>query len=248
MSRQRISPPVKDGIFEECSQCMGSGHIRSINSIVLLVFRKVQELIAKGRIKVISLEISPEVAAYILNNKMDAIFDLKEKYQLDFKFINKPGLSFEDFKFEVLETKEEMDEESTKLSKRKNKETSKKEEGQTQAATETVGAQKLDTETNSTQPKKRRYTKRKPTTRRGQTRGRGKRPYSSRENLEKDGFKKTAEEKSTPPDFIEPGETQFNNSLDNIEVPIIPLPAPYVRPKAENDSPGSVPDGNVNDG
>ena len=248
MSRQRISPPVKDGIFEECSQCMGSGHVRSINSIVLLVFRKVQELIAKDGVKVISLEISPEVAAYILNNKMDAIFDLKEKYQLDFKFINKPGLSFEDFKFEVLETKEEMDEESTKLSKRKNKDTSKKEEGQTQAATETAGAQKLDTETNSTQPKKRRYTKRKPTARRGQTRGRGKRPYSPRKNLEKDGSKKTAEEKSTPPDFIEPGETQFNNSPDNIEVPIIPLPAPYVRPKAESDSPGPVPDGNVNDG
>jgi len=227
---------------------MGSGHVRSINSIVLLVFRKVQELIAKDGVKVISLEISPEVAAYILNNKMDAISGLKEKYQLDFKFISKPGLSFENFKFEVLETKEEMDEESTKLGKRKSKEISKKEEEQTQAATETVGAQELDNETNSTQPKKRRYTKRKPTARRGQTRGRGKRPSSPRKNLEKDGSKKTAEEKSNPPDFIESGETQFNNSLDNIEAPIIPLPAPYVRPKAENDSPGSVPDGNVTDG
>jgi len=148
----------------------------------------------------------------------------------------------------VSETKEEMDEESTKLGKRKSKETSKKEEGQTQAVTGTVGAQKLDTETNSTQPKKRRYTKRKSTARRGQTRGRGKRPYSPRKNLEKDGSKKTAEEKSNPPGFVEPGETQFNNSPDNIEVPIIPLPAPYVRPKAENDSPGSVQDGNMNDG
>ena len=41
---------------------------------------------------------------------------------------------------------------------------------------------------------------------------------------------------------------ETNNSPDNIEVPIIPLPAPYVRPKAESDSPGPVPDGNVNDG
>ena len=55
MSRQRISPPVKDGIFEECSQCVGSGLVRSINSIVLLVFRKVQELIAKGGAKLLSL-------------------------------------------------------------------------------------------------------------------------------------------------------------------------------------------------
>ena len=247
MSRQRISPPVKDGIFEECSQCMGSGLVRSINSIVLLVFRKVQELIAQGGVKVISLEISPEVATYILNKKMNAIFDLKEKYQLGFKFINKPGLSFENFKFEVLETKEEVDEETTKLGKIKNKETSKKEGLQTQITTETEGAQKLDAATSSTQPK-RRYSQRKPTSRRAQTRGRGKRPYNSRKNLERDGSKQTAEEKSTPPDFIKTGEKQFNKPPDNIDGPIIPLPAPYVRPKVESDSPGSVPDGNVNDG
>ena len=67
-----------------------------------------QELIAIGGAKLISLEISPEVGTYILNNKMDAIFDLKEKYQLDFKFINIPCLSIENFKFAVLETKEEV--------------------------------------------------------------------------------------------------------------------------------------------
>jgi len=247
MSRQRISPPVKDGIFEECSQCVGSGLVRSINSIVLLVFRKVQELIAKGGAKLISLEISPEVATYILNNKMDAIFDLKEKYQLNFKFINKPGLPFEDFKFEVLETKEEVDEEASIQGKRKNKETSTKEELQTPIATQTEGAQKLDAETNSTQPK-RRYSKRKPTSRRGQTRGRGRRPYNPRKKLEEDGSKKTTKENPTPSNLIETGEKQFNKLPDNVEVPIIPLPAPYVRPKAKSDSPGSVPDGNVNEG
>ena len=178
---------------------------------------------------------------------MDAIFDLKEKYQLDFKFINKPGLSFEDFKFEVLEAKEEVDEDASIQDKRNNKEASAKEEGKTPIATQTEGTHKLDAETNSTQPK-RRYSKRKPTSRRGQTRGRGRRPYSPRKKLEGDGSKKTTKENSTPSDLIETEEKQFNKLQDNVDVPIIPLPAPYVRPKAESDSPGSVPDGNVNDG
>ena len=195
----------------------------------------------------ISLEISPEVATYILNNKMDAIFDLKEKYQIDFKFINIPGLPFEDFKFEILETKEEVDEEATIIGKRRNKEVSAKEEAQPPIATKTKGTKKLDTETNSTQPK-RRYSKRKSTSRRGQTRGRGRKPYSPRKKLEEDVTKKTAKENSTPPDYAESGEKQLNKLPDNIEVPIIPLPAPYVRPNAKSDSPGSVPDGNVNDG
>ena len=115
MSRQRISPPVNDGIFDECSHCNGSGHVRSINSIVLLVFRKVQELIAKGKVKVIAMEISSEIVTHLLNSKMDAIADLKEKYQIDIKFRSKPGLVFEDFKFEITETKDENFEDESKV-------------------------------------------------------------------------------------------------------------------------------------
>jgi len=48
--------------------------------------------------------------------------------------------------------------------------------------------------------------------------------------------------------LTESDEKQFNSLQDNVDVPIIPLPAPYVRPKTESDSPGSVPDGNVSDG
>ena len=178
---------------------------------------------------------------------MDAIFDLKEKYQLDFKFTTIPGLSFEEFKFEVLETKEEVEEEANITVKRKNKEVPTKEETPTAITTQTEGTKKLDTETNSTQPK-RRYSKRKSTSRRGQTRGRGRKPYIPRKKLDGDGSKKTTKETSTPPDFTESGEKQFNKLPDNVEVPIIPLPSPYVRPKAKSDSPGSVPDGNVNEG
>ena len=145
-----------------------------------------------------------------------------------------------------METKEKADEEAAILDKRKNKETSTKEDVQPSITTQTEGTQKLDTETSPTKPK-RRYSKRKSTSRRGQTRGRARRPYTPRKNLEGDGIKKTAKEKSTPPDSMKSNEKEFNNLSDNVEVPIIPLPAPYVRPKAKSDAPGSVPDGNVND-
>ncbi len=247
MSRQRISPPVKDGIFDECSHCMGSGHVRSVNSIVLLVFRKIQELIAKGRVKVISVEISSEVATYLLNNKMDAISDLKEKYQLDFKFFSKTGLAFENFKFSILETREEVDEASKPFEKRKEKEPSTEEAAETKPATKSEGAQKLDGETGSV-PTKRRYPKRKPTARRGQTRGRGRRPYNPKKKPDAATPPIPAEGQSAPSDSIKTDEKQINPLPDKVEAPIIPLPAPYVRPKAETDPSGSVPDGNVSEG
>lgn len=251
MSRQRISPPVKDGIFDECKQCKGSGFVRSVNSIVLLVFRKIQELIAKGRVKVISVEISSEVATYLLNNKMGAISELKEKYQIDLKFASKPGLPFENFKFEILESKEEeVGEESKQLEKSKEKDFSTKEAIEPQVTAQVEGPQKTDAETNSTQPK-RRYPKRKPAARRGQVRGRGRRPYNQRRKPDSDTPSIVTEGQSTPNDSIKMEEKQFNplpDKPDKVEAPIIPLPAPYVRPKAESDSSGSVPDGNVNEG
>ena len=242
MSRQRISPPVKDGIFDECSHCMGSGFVRSVNSIVLLVFRKIQELIAKGGVKVMSLEISSEVATYLLNNKFDAINELKEKYQVDFKFNSKPGLAFENFKFEVLETKEdEGDEEPKSIDKRADKESPKEETADSKPSSKAGAAKKADDENGSTNTR-RRYPKRKPTSRRGQTRGRGRRPYNSRKKQDEEAPQTSTEEQT--PDSTK--KEEFNQVPDLVDSPIIPLPAPYVRPQAESEPP--VPDENVSEG
>ena len=242
MSRQRISPPVKDGIFEECSYCTGSGLVRSINSIVLLVFRKIQELIAKGGVKVISLEISPEVASYLLNNKFDAIAELKDKYQIELKFSTKSGLPFEEFKFEILESKEgEGDEESKSLDKSIETEGSNKETLDGNLSVKTGASKKVDSEKGSINTK-RRYPKRKPTLRRSQTRGRGRKPYSSRKKPTEETSPVNTEEQLS--DSITKHE--FNPLPEIVDSPIIPLPAPYIRPKAESDP--SVPDENVSDG
>tara|TARA_B100000686_G_scaffold109144_1_gene116275 strand:- start:5920 stop:7818 length:1899 start_codon:yes stop_codon:yes gene_type:complete len=238
MSRQRISPPVKDGIFDECTHCMGSGLVRSVNSIVLLVFRKIQELIAKGRVKVISMEISAEVATYLLNNKLDSIAELKDKYQVEFEFSSKPGLTFENFKFEILERKE--DEESKSLDKTIEKEDSSEKNLDGNLSIKTVAPKKLESEKGSTQTK-RRYQRRKPAPRRGQTKGRGRKPYSSRKRSTEETSPVNTEEQSS--ESIKKHE--LNPLPKIVDSPIIPLPAPYIRPKSESDS--SAPDENVSE-
>ena len=155
-------------------------------------------------------------------------------------------MPFENFKFEVLETQAELEEETIKPAERKKQEDSKKEASQITIAAETEGIKKEDTGTSSTPPK-RRYSKRKSTSRRGQTRGRGRKPYSPRKTSEGDESKKTAKQKTTSRGLTESDEKKFNTLPDNVEAPIIPLPAPYVRPKTKSDSPDSVPEGNVSD-
>ena len=99
----------------------------------------------------------------------------------------------------------------------------------------------LEPEKGSTQTK-RRYQRRKPVSRRGQTRGRGRKPYSSRKRPNEETSPVNTEEQS--PDSIKKHE--FNPFPEIVDSPIIPLPAPYIRPKEGSDP--SVPDENVSDG
>ena len=103
MSRQRISPPVKEGVFEQCGTCAGSGLVRSVDSIILNVLRKIHELIASVRVKVLTLEISPEISNYILNNKLAILAEIKSKHMVDFRFQIKAGLTYDNFKYTVSE-------------------------------------------------------------------------------------------------------------------------------------------------
>jgi len=247
MSRQRISPPVNDGIFDECSLCNGSGHVRSINSIVLLVFRKVQELIAKGKVKVITMEISSEIVTHLLNSKMDAIADLKEKYQIDIKFRSKPGLVFEDFKFEITETKDEnFEDESKVIDNKYEKEMELVEPVNPKSRESTKEVAKSKSAGEGTQPKK-RYSKRKSSPRRSQSRVKGRRSNASRKKSNIETVSVSDGETTKP---LESEGKTFHAVSSEVESPIIPLPAPFIRSKPttfsesekEDDKSTSIPD------
>jgi ribonuclease E len=262
MSRQRISPPVKDGIFEECRYCAGSGFVRSTNSIALLVLRKIQELISIGKVKVISLEISSEVATYLLSHKMGVLSELKSKYHLDFNFTSKPGMAYDAFKFDVEKTKEEEPELDSKTpDAKREKEPVKSQRTQrtqrTQPATKTGDAEKTDAEKTDSEKTdsektdseesptqtKRRYSKRKPNQRSGQTRGRGRRPYNPRKKPDGEAPTIPGEGQPTTAEPVKTDGEQFNRLPSEVEVPTVPLPLPFVRPETDSDVDGNVSEG-----
>jgi ribonuclease E len=115
MSRQRISPPVKEGIFEQCERCAGSGLVRSLDSLVLNVLRKIHEIISTGKVKVLTVNITPEVSNYLLNNKIGILTELKTKHLISFKFQITPGMAYEDFKYTVTEVWESENTSEVKL-------------------------------------------------------------------------------------------------------------------------------------
>lgn len=105
MSRQRMSPPVKEGVFEACKICKGAGHIKSVGNIVLGMLRRIQEIIARDNVRLLAVEVSPEVGDYMLTHKLRYLLDLQEKHHFIIEFVSKPGLAHEDFVYNVLERK-----------------------------------------------------------------------------------------------------------------------------------------------
>lgn len=168
MSRQRISPPVKAGVFEECARCNGTGHVKSVDSTTLYVLRKIQERLAGGGVKVLSVEVTPEVSDYLLNNKMEFLQALQDRHGVRFQFVSKQFLPSDDFAFNVLEKKKE-EETAPEVRTREPKPQAKTREGpakEPQAEEKKAEGEGVRGPRRAKGPQKRRYTKRKTSSRR----------------------------------------------------------------------------------
>ena len=152
------------------------------------------------------------------------------------------GLVFEDFKFEILETKDENYEEESK-----EKELVEPINIKSKELTEGAAKSKPEGDAPKT---KRRYSKRKSSSRRGQSRVKGRRPYTSgkKSDLETISVKEQESTKS-----LEFEENSLHAVPEKVDPPIIPLPAPFVRSESttisetqtEGDKPSSIPDGKL---
>ncbi|QPJ63859.1 MAG: Rne/Rng family ribonuclease [Candidatus Nitronauta litoralis] len=107
MSRQRMSPPLKEGVYDTCSTCGGSGTVRTPSNLALQLIRKMQEALSADNVKVLSVTLSNSVATYLLNNKMDYLVSIQERQGFRLQFNTQENLDQKDFSFEVLERKKE---------------------------------------------------------------------------------------------------------------------------------------------
>ncbi len=109
MSRQRLAPPVQQGAFVKCDSCAGTGIIRSLNYVVMHVLRKINENLASGKVKELTVEVSSDVTEYMLNHKSAFLLGLQEKLQFKLEFLSKPGVRWTEFKYLVTKkTSEEL--------------------------------------------------------------------------------------------------------------------------------------------
>jgi ribonuclease E len=80
MSRQRLRTGVLEGSTSQCPHCMGTGIIRSTESVALAVLRGLEDAITAGATGPLIATTTPAVALYILNGKRPYVADMEGRH------------------------------------------------------------------------------------------------------------------------------------------------------------------------
>jgi ribonuclease E len=87
MSRQRIRFGVVESSTHKCPTCSGTGLVRSVESLALMVMRNVEDHVMKKPGQSINLRVPTDVALYILNSKRGTLNTLEAKYGLSITIV-----------------------------------------------------------------------------------------------------------------------------------------------------------------
>ncbi|MEX1017919.1 MAG: Rne/Rng family ribonuclease [Phycisphaeraceae bacterium] len=81
MTRQRMRPSLKSSLYNECEHCHGSGHVKSAESVVLDVMRRLALGMQHEQVTRVDLVISPDVAFQLLNRKRSELVGLENRHR-----------------------------------------------------------------------------------------------------------------------------------------------------------------------
>ncbi len=92
MSRQRLRTGVLEGSTSECAHCLGTGIIRSTESVALYVLRSVEDALLTGQAQNITVNTMTDSALYILNYKRAYLKEIERHYGITVTIIGNSNL------------------------------------------------------------------------------------------------------------------------------------------------------------
>ena len=100
MSRQRIRFGVLESSTNACPTCNGTGLVRSVESLALMVMRAIEDQVMRRPNQAINVKVASEVALYILNAKRPSLSVLEQRYNLAISITAEPHMHGDQFTIE----------------------------------------------------------------------------------------------------------------------------------------------------
>jgi ribonuclease E len=92
MSRQRLRLSLGENVQEICPRCEGRGTVRNIQSQGLSITRLIEEEALKEKTAEIQVQLPPEMATFIMNEKRNFIRDIEKRHNVSVLIISNPYL------------------------------------------------------------------------------------------------------------------------------------------------------------
>ncbi len=92
MSRQRLRPSLGDSSGVSCPRCEGQGTIRNIQSLALALMRIIEDEAMKENTRQVNVQVPVDLAAYLLNEKRQAVLTLEERHQIRIILLPNPHM------------------------------------------------------------------------------------------------------------------------------------------------------------
>lgn len=92
MSRQRLRLSLGESAQKICPRCEGRGTVRSIQSHGLSIIRLIEEEALKKDVKEIQVQLPPEMATFLINEKRSFILNIEKRHDVKILIIANPYL------------------------------------------------------------------------------------------------------------------------------------------------------------
>ncbi|TWT85499.1 Ribonuclease E [Posidoniimonas polymericola] len=100
MTRQRIRPSLKRSVYKECPSCVGSGLVKSAESMSIEVVRKLIMASQLEDVARISVTVEEEVATYLNNRKRRELARIEDEGEVEILIQGREGLGAEHLEIE----------------------------------------------------------------------------------------------------------------------------------------------------
>ncbi len=92
MSRQRLRPSLDESSQIICPRCVGQGYIRNTDSLALSILRLMEEEAMKEMTGKVVAKVPVSVAAFLLNEKRDALADVQKRRNIHLTVVPDPHM------------------------------------------------------------------------------------------------------------------------------------------------------------
>jgi len=99
MSRQRLKPAIREGLFEECSYCKGTGIVKNVEIQSLEILRRIQKETHSGKYKEISVKTRVQAVNYLQNVKRSEIYIMENENNITITLEGDSDIYGEEFTF-----------------------------------------------------------------------------------------------------------------------------------------------------